>query len=68
MADKAENPEVETEVVDYTNPFTPFLSYAEWMEKNKLKTIEDVVKFVDKLDLTKEQKEFVKGDIKHVIK
>jgi len=68
MADKAENPEVEEVKIDFTNPFTPDLTYAEWMEKNKLKTIEDVVKFVDKLDLKKEQKEFVKEDIKHVIK
>jgi hypothetical protein len=64
----AENQEVIEEVkIDTKNPFTPGLSYVEWLKENKLKTHEDVVKFVDKLDLSKEEKEFVKKDIKHII-
>ncbi len=69
MAENTENLEVVEEIViDTKNPFTPGLSYADWLKDNKLKTLEDVVKFVDKLDLTEEQKEFVKNDVKHVIK
>ncbi len=71
MAEDTKNPEEETVieeiVIDTKNPFTPELSYKDWMEKNKLKTLEDVAKFLEKLDLTKEQREFVKADIKHVI-
>lgn len=68
MADNAENQEVVEEIViDTKNPFSTGLSYKDWLEKNKLKTLDDVVKFIEKLDLTKAQKEFIKEDIKHVI-
>jgi hypothetical protein len=67
MAEEITPEVVEEIVIDFKNPFTPNLSYKDWLEKNKLKTLEDVVKFVEKLDLTEEQKEFVKNDVKHII-
>jgi glutamyl/glutaminyl-tRNA synthetase len=57
------------ETIDFSSPYTPNLSYADWMNHNDLTTIEDCNKFLNKLSIiTEEQKEHVKNELKLIIK
>jgi glutamyl/glutaminyl-tRNA synthetase len=57
------------ETIDFSSPYTPNLSYADWMNHNDLTTIEDCNTFLDMLsNITEEQKEHVKNELKLIIK
>lgn len=67
--DEIELVEAVEEVIDFSSPYTPNLSYADWMIHNGLVTIEDCDTFLDMLtNITEEQKQHVKNELKLIIK